>query len=335
MALTLRTLFVLVLAASFLFGGLWLDYRRFLQTPMPTGDASAVLEVQPGAGLRQVAAELKARGVLKHPYYLLALAYQRGDQSRIKAGEFELTPGMRPGDLLDQLISGKTIQYPITLVEGWTFRQAVEAIAADPRFGGDLAGKTDAELMSALGLPGEHPEGWIFPDTYSFPRRTTGMDVLRRAHERMQQILAQEWDGREEGLPLETPYQALILASIIEKETAVPAERPAIAGVFVRRLQKGMRLQTDPTVIYGMGDRYDGNIRRADLQEATPYNTYVIDGLPPTPIALAGREAIRAALHPAPGDSLYFVARGDGSHAFSANLEDHNAAVRKYQLGKP
>jgi len=335
MALILRTLFVLVLAASFVCVGVWLDYRRFLENPVSIGDGSAVFEVQRGASLRQVSDELTAQGILKQPYYLRALAYQRGDQGRIKAGEFELTRGMRPGDLLDRLISGKTIQYPITLVEGWTFRQAVEAIAADPRFGGDLSGKTDAELMAALGRSGEHPEGRIFPDTYSFPRRTTGMDVLGRAYERMEQILAEEWGGRDEGLPLETPYQALILASIIEKETAVPSERPAIAGVFVRRLQTGMRLQTDPTVIYGLGERYDGNIRRADLQEATPYNTYVIDGLPPTPIALAGREAIHAALHPTPGDSLYFVARGDGSHVFSANLEEHNAAVRKYQLGKP
>ncbi len=335
MALMLRALAVLILAAAFLLGGLWLDYRGFAQTPVSVEDGTAVFEVQQGAGLRQVGADLTARGILRHPYYLIALAYQRGDQDRIKAGEFELTPGMRPSDLLDRLVSGRTIQYPITLVEGWTFRQAVDAIIADPRFGADLAGRSDAELMTALGHAGVHPEGRLFPDTYSFPRRTTGMEVLRRAYERMERVLSEEWEGRDAGLPLENPYQALILASIIEKETAVPAERPAIAGVFVRRLQKGMRLQTDPTVIYGMGERYDGDIRRSDLQEATPYNTYLIDGLPPTPIALAGREAIHAALHPTPGDSLYFVARGDGSHVFSATLSEHNSAVRKFQLGKP
>jgi len=331
----LRALFVLFLAAAFLLGGLWLDYRRFLETPVALKESPTVFEVPRGANLRQVAQGLAGLGILRHPYYLLALAIQRGDQGRLKAGEFELTQGMRPGDLLERLTSGKVIQYPMTLVEGWTFRQAVTAIAADPRFGNDLAGMTDSELMEVLGRPGEHPEGRLFPDTYSFPGRTSGVDVLRRAFERMDEVLAQEWQSRVEGLPIETPYEALILASIIEKETAVAEERPAIGGVFVRRLQKGMRLQTDPTVIYGLGERFDGNLRRADLREATPYNTYVIDGLPPTPIALPGREAIRAALRPEPGESLYFVARGDGTHAFSATLEQHNAAVRKYQLGKP
>ena len=316
-------------------GGLWLDFQRFLKTPVDLKESPTVFEVPRGANLRQVAQGLTGRGILGHPYYLLALAIQRGDQGRLKAGEYELTQGIRPADLLERLTSGKVIQYPMTLVEGWTFRQAIAAIAAEPRFGSDLAGKTDAELMAALGRPGEHPEGRLFPDTYSFPGHTSGMDVLRRAFERMEQVLAEEWEGRDVGLPIETPYEALILASIIEKETAVGAERPAISGVFVRRLQKGMRLQTDPTVIYGLGERFDGNLRRGDLREATPYNTYVIDGLPPTPIALPGREAIRAALRPEPGESLYFVARGDGTHAFSATLEEHNAAVRKYQLGKP
>jgi UPF0755 protein len=282
-----------------------------------------------------VADDLTAQGVLQHPYYFIALALQRGDQGRLKAGEFELTQGMRPTDLLERLISGREVQYPITLVEGWTFRQAVAAVAADPRFGAEVVGKTDAELMETLGRPGEHPEGRFFPDTYSFPRNTSGLEVLRRAFERMERVLAEEWEQRAEDLPIETPYQALILASIIEKETAVVAERPAIGGVFVRRLRNGMRLQTDPTVIYGLGERFDGNLRREDLREPTPYNTYVIEGLPPTPIALPGREAIRAALHPEPGDSLYFVSRGDGTHAFSRTLEEHNAAVRQYQLGRP
>jgi len=331
-----RALFAVVwLAAGFLVGGLWVDYRCFLVTPVALQGPSTVFEVPRGATLRQVADDLTRLGILPHPYYFLALAIQRGDQSRLKAGEFELTQGMRPTHILDRLISGKEVQHPITLVEGWTFRQAVAAIAADPRFGAELLGKTDAELMEALGRPGEHPEGRLFPDTYSFPRNTSGLEVLRRALERMDRILAEEWEQRAEGLPMETPYQALILASIIEKETAVAAERPAIGGVFVRRLRNGMRLQTDPTVIYGLGERFDGNLRREDLREPTPYNTYVIEGLPPTPIALPGREAIRAALHPEPGDSLYFVARGDGTHVFSRTLEEHNAAVRQYQLGRP
>jgi len=329
-----RVLFVLILAVGLITGGLWVDYRRFLAQPVHIDGDSMVFEVRRGAGLHQVATDLTEAGVLRHPYYLIALAIQRGDQAGLKAGEFALEQGMRPADLLQRLTSGVAIQYPITIVEGWTFRQAVAAIDADPRYGGDLAGRSDEALMEAIGHAGEHPEGRFFPDTYSFPRGATGLDVLRRAHARMEKVLAEEWAGRAQGLPIQTPYEALILASIVEKETAVPAERPAIAGVFVRRLRRGMRLQTDPTVIYGIGERYDGNIRRADLEEATPYNTYVIDGLPPTPIALPGREAIHAAVHPEPGDSLYFVARGDGTHVFSPSLGAHNEAVRRYQLGK-
>jgi UPF0755 protein len=334
MALILRTLFVLVLAAAFVGGGLRGEYRRFQDAPVSIGEEPLVFEVPKGSTLRQVGDGLAERGVISHPYYLMVLALQRGDQGKLKAGEFELTPGMRPADVLDRLVSGKTIQYPVTLVEGWTFRQAVDAIAALRPYS-DLKGKSDADLMVALGKPGEHPEGRLFPDTYAFPRGATGLDVLRRAYERMEQILAEEWEGRASGLPVDTPYEALILASIIEKETGLAEERPAIAGVFVRRLEKGMRLQTDPTVIYGMGERFDGDIRRADLREATPYNTYVIDGLPPTPIALPGRAAIHAALNPESGDSLYFVARGDGGHVFSVTLDEHNAAVRRYQLARP
>ncbi|WP_295459205.1 endolytic transglycosylase MltG [uncultured Thiodictyon sp.] len=324
----------LLLGVGILAGGVWLDYQRFIAAPVRISEPTVVFEVQRGNGARQIADALTARGFIRHPYYLLLLAHQRRDGARFKAGEFELTQGMTPGAVLDRLVSGRVIQYPITVVEGWTFRQAVAAILADGHFGDDLAAATDESLMAALGHPGKHPEGRFFPDTYSFPRHTTGVDVLRRALQRMDQVLAGEWDGRATGLPLKTPYEALILASIIEKETGLAAERPEIGGVFVRRLNAGMRLQTDPTVIYGMGERFDGNLRRADLREATPYNTYVITGLPPTPIALPGRAAIHAALHPAAGDSLYFVARGDGGHVFSATLEQHNRAVREYQLHK-
>ena len=329
-----RVLLALLLGLATLAGGVWLDYQRFRATPVRMSEPTLVFEVERGSGLRQVAAALTAQRLIRHPYYLLLLAYQRGDGARLKAGEFELTQGMVPGEVLDLLVSGRVIQYPVTLVEGWTFRQAVAAILANGRFGTDLAGRSDESLMAALGHPGEHPEGRFFPDTYSFPRRTTGLEVLRRARDRMDAVLAQEWQGRAPGLPLKTPYEALILASIIEKETGLAAERPVIGGVFVRRLRAGMRLQTDPTVIYGLGARFDGNIRRADLREETPYNTYVIAGLPPTPIALPGRAAIAAALHPADGDSLYFVARGDGGHVFSATLEQHNRAVGEYQLHK-
>jgi UPF0755 protein len=333
--LILRSLVVLALAAAFLVGGLLVDYSRFLQTPVTLAETTSLYEVERGVSLRRVAQDLTRLGVLEHPYYLELLALRQGEGARLKTGEYELTRGLLPLGLLERLGSGRSIQYPITLVEGWTFRQAVAAVLASGRFGIDLAGKGEAELMSELGHPGEHPEGRLFPDTYSFPRRTSGIEVLRRAFERMDQVLAEEWAGRAEPLPIATPYEALILASIVEKETAVAAERPAIAGVFARRLRLGMRLQTDPTVIYGLGERYDGNIRRADLREPTPYNTYTILGLPPTPIALPGREAIHAALHPQGGDSLYFVARGDGTHSFSATLEQHNRAVRTFQLGQP
>lgn len=327
-----RTLLVLSLAAVFVVIGVGIDFVQFLTVPVRVSAEGATYEVQRGASLRQVAAELAQKGIVRQPYYLLALAYRRGDQGKLRAGEYALERFMLPEALLDRLTSGKVIEYPITLVEGRTFKQAVAAILADGHFGDDLAGVGDEALMIELGRPDEHPEGLFFPDTYKFPRRTTGIEVLRRAMQRMDKVLKEEWSARAEGLPLKTPYEALILASIVEKETAVATERSAIAGVFVRRLQRGMRLQTDPTVIYGMGDRYAGNIRRADLLEPTPYNTYVILGLPPTPIALPGREAIHAALHPSDGDSLYFVSRGDGTHAFSANLDSHNRAVRTFQL---
>ncbi|MCG6984458.1 MAG: endolytic transglycosylase MltG [Thiocapsa sp.] len=329
-----RVLLVLMLATVATGGGLWVDYRAFQKRSLPLPAATATIEIPRGTSLRALAGQMTDEGLLRHPYYFLALAYQRGDQARIKAGEFELTSEMTPADVLDRITSGQVVQYPVTLVEGWTFRQAVEAIDAHDRFSGELGRLSDATLMAKLGRPGEHPEGRLFPDTYRFPRGTTRLTVLQRAFERMEQVVADEWDGRSDDLPIRTPYEALILASIVEKETGVASERPEIAGVFVRRLRKGMRLQTDPTVIYGMGERYDGRIRRADLREATPYNTYVIDGLPPTPIALPGRAAIHAVLHPGDGDSLYFVSRGDGSHFFSATLDEHNRAVRRYILGE-
>jgi UPF0755 protein len=291
-----------------------------------------IFEIRRGARLRDLAARLANDGVINDPYFFIALAYQERLQNKIKAGEYALVNGMRPLDLLTMFASGRSIQYPVTLIEGRTFHDAVDSLADSEVLTLELIGLSDAELMQRIGIEDEHPEGWLFPDTYLVARGSTDVELLQRAHARMKQVLTEEWEGRAEGLPISTPYEALILASIIEKETGIAEERPDIAGVFVRRLQGDMRLQTDPTVIYGMGDDYDGNIRREDLRRETPYNTYVIDGLPPTPIALPGREAIHAALHPAAGDALYFVARGDGSHHFSATLKEHNCAVRRYQL---
>jgi UPF0755 protein len=314
-------------------GSLWVHYQTFIRTPVAIQGDSMVFEVQRGMGLRALAQQLVAAQVLPDPYAFLALAYHTRKGGQLKSGEYELRNGMTPPQLLDLLTSGKVIQYSLTLIEGWTFRQVLAALAADPVLTGDLLGLTDEEIMAQIGRPGEHPEGQVFPDTYLFPRGTAAIDLVKRASTRMEAVMNEEWPRRAEGLPFKTPYEALILASIVEKETGLASERPEIAGVFVRRLQRGMKLQTDPTVIYGMGAAFDGNIRRSDLAADTPYNTYVHAGLPPTPIALPGRAAIRAVLHPAAGESLYFVAKGDGSHAFSATLEEHNRAVRHYQSG--
>jgi len=224
------------------------------------------------------------------------------------------------------------VQYNLTLVEGWTFRQVRAAVAKHEKIKHTLDGLSDAEVMDKLGHTGVFPEGRFFPDTYRFVRGMTDVELLQQAYMRLDEVLAKEWAERSTDLPYRDPYQALIMASLVEKETGIPQERGQIAGVFVRRMRLGMMLQTDPTVIYGMGERYNGKITRADLREPTPYNTYTMTGLPPTPIAMVGREAIHAALNPSNGTSLYFVARGDGSHVFSDDLDDHNSAVREFQL---
>ncbi|MCS3902638.1 UPF0755 protein [Methylohalomonas lacus] len=315
---------------------LWQDMQRQLHAPMPVAETTT-LEIKSGTSLRGLSQELVARGWLAQPYYLLLHARYTGDGGRIKAGEYAVTPGTTPQELLDQIVAGRVVQHTLTVVEGWNYRDLLRALRRHERIENTLAPELiddPAGLMQALQLDDDHPEGRFYPDTYHFPSGTTDADFLRRAYRRMAETLAQEWQKRGADLPYDNAYEALIMASIIEKETAVPAERDEIAGVFVRRLQKGMRLQTDPTVIYAMGQQYDGNIRRKDLQIDSPYNTYVSDGLPPTPIALPGRESIHAALHPAAGSALYFVSRGDGSHYFSDTLREHNRAVAKYQLGR-
>ena len=325
-----RSLSIVILAAAVGGSWLWNDYRIFLQTPMTDRPVDYTLEQ--GANLTRVVRDLARKGLLDKPRYLLLHARLQGNADRIGAGEYRIQAGMTPVEFYRLLVEGKVVQHALTIVEGWTFRQMMTALNAHPQIKHTLADATDAQIMAAIGHPDEHPEGRFLPDTWHFPRGMRDVDFLRRAYDAMQVYLAQEWEGRATGLPLKTPYEALILASIVEKETGLASERAAIAGVFIRRLQKRIRLQTDPTVIYGMGERYQGNIRRSDLKRDTPYNTYRRHGLPPTPIALPGRAAIHAVLHPAPGDALYFVARGDGSHHFSATLEEHNRAVIKYQL---
>jgi UPF0755 protein len=234
--------------------------------------------------------------------------------------------------LIDLWKRGEMVQYSVTLVEGWNFRQVRAALAKEEKLDHTLEGLSDTQVMEKLGHGGIFPEGRFFPDTYRFVRGMTDVELLKIAYDRLNEVLAKEWEQRAPDAPYTEPYQALIMASLVEKETGVPQERGQIAGVFVRRMAMGMLLQTDPTVIYGLGDRYSGKLTRAHLKEPTPYNTYVIAGLPPTPIAMVGREAIHAALNPVAGNSLYFVARGDGSHVFSDDLDAHNSAVREFQL---
>lgn len=290
------------------------------------------LLIEPGATVRTVARHLHQQGDLAWPE-LLTLYARTHNLTNIKTGEYALPEYLSPMRLLHLLIKGDVIVHQLTLVEGWTVRQALAELAANPKVQSTLTDPAVFEdWVKSLGVAGNSLEGWIYPDTYQFTRGMTDREILLRAYKRTREVLEEEWATRAENLPYASPYEALIMASIVEKETGVKHERGQISGVFVRRLQQGMKLQTDPTVIYGLGSEYAGNIKREHLTQATPYNTYVIKGLPPTPIAMAGREAIRAALHPEPGSSVYFVAKGDGSHHFSATLDEHNAAVRRYQI---
>jgi UPF0755 protein len=312
---------------------IYADYRAFLDTPLGVPAGGLVMELKPGMGLIDLARELRRRpGLLRSAPYLEAYARLHRLAPRLKAGEYALAPGVTPRGLLDQIVAGRVIQYSLTVVEGWTFRQLRRALAEHPKIGQTLADASDAAIMARLGRPAEYPEGWFLPDTYHFPAGFTDEMFLRRALAAMDRQLREAWSRRSPDSPLTYPYQALILASIVEKETALPAERPEVAGVFARRLRRGMLLQTDPTVIYGLGEAFDGNLRRADLTRDHPYNTYKRKGLPPTPIALPSAGALAAAVNPAPGDALYFVATGEGGHVFSATLDEHNRAVRRHQL---
>ncbi len=295
------------------------------------------ITVAPGSSLRTVFMQLHDKGLLTHPrlfelYLRYAHPATRGGLPAIKKGRYRFPPGLKPLDILEQLQQGKVILEQFTLVEGWSFAQVRAALDALPVVEHTLTGKSDADVMDALNQDGEFPEGQFAPDTYRFAEDTPDKEILQLAYEAQQRNLEKAWQGREQGLPLTSPDQALILASVVEKETGLASERPRIAGVFLNRLRKGMRLQSDPTVIYGIRDHYDGNIRTRDLRTDTPYNTYTRTGLPPTPIAMPGKEAIWAALHPERTDALFFVAIGDGSggHYFSASLAEHNKAVRRY-----
>lgn len=312
---------------------IWQDKELVLNSAMDIREDTPIV-IEAGSSLKDIIYELQNRHWLDKPDYLLFEARRLELDSSIKAGEYIIRTGTTPMQFLQQIIAGKVIQHYLALIEGWNFKQVITAIEEHPSIKKTLTDTSPRVIMRVLGKESVAAEGYFFPDTYSFPKGTTDVEFLRRAMQRLESVLDQEWRARAKDLPYKNAYEALIMASIIEKETGQASERDEIAGVFVRRLNIGMKLQTDPTVIYAMGKEYQGNIRKKDLSLDSPFNTYVYPGLPPTPIALAGREAITAALHPKEGKSLYFVSKGDGSHYFSASLQEHNRAVRKFQLKK-
>ncbi len=311
----------------------------WLHRPLDLAGATSApleLEIPAGSSARQVGQRIHDSGVRTPAWWLHGWLRLSGQSRQIQAGSYEIPPGMTPLQLLERLVRGEQALRRLTLVEGWNWRQVLQALKNADQLSWDLpetALRQPEALMRALALPG-HPEGRFFPDTYLYPKRAKASDLLRQAAAAMDRQLAQAWAERAPNLPLQSPEHALILASVVEKETGAEADRALVAAVFVNRLRLGMRLQTDPTVIYGLGEAFDGNLRKRDLLTDTPYNSYTRAGLPPTPIAMPGLASIRAALHPAESQALYFVARGDGSSHFSATLQEHNSAVRRYILDR-
>lgn len=310
--------------------GSYLYWQNRLEAPL-TLDEPVLYQVPAGAGFNQVVAQLESQGIIDDAWAFQLLARVHPERvPRLRVGEYQLTPGMSGLEMIALLGSNNVVTYALTLPEGRTFNQLRELLNNAPKLGHQTADMSDEEIMALLDREGTFPEGWFFPDTYRYHLGMDDVDILRQALARMERILEEVWESRAEDLTVESPYEALIMASLIERETGAPEERREIAGVFKRRMEQGMRLQTDPTVIYGMGERYEGRITYADLREATPYNTYVINGMPPTPIAMPGRASLEAAVNPLPGDTLYFVSRGDGTHQFSRTLREHNNAVNRY-----
>jgi len=308
------------------------ELRKRWDAPLDIPAEGVLLTIEQGDSLRTVVDDLHGQGVLPIPDLVVLYGRWTGADQQIKRGEYQLPPGLNAESLLALLQKGDVIHYQVTLPEGITLGAAIDILSQQAELESELQGVADARIAEMV-EPYAHAEGLVFPDSYQFVRGDTDWSILQRAHTIMSEILREEWQGRAQDLPYETPYEALIMASIIERETGLPQERGQIAGVFVRRLKRGMLLQTDPTVIYGLGDAFDGNLTRKHLKaDSNQYNTYRHAGLPPTPIALPGRAAIHAALHPEPGSALFFVARGDGGHVFSDTLSQHNKAVREYQL---
>ncbi len=310
-------------------GGAGMGY--FALRPLPLPHTPFEFSLRQGSSLKVMAHEMAQAGLLPREWMFVWLARLLGKDQQIKAGSYALDHAVSPLELLQILSAGQVSARRLSVIEGWTFKQFRAALDATPELLHDSQGMSDSELLRRIGAVETHPEGLFFPDTYQFAAGTSDLAILQRAYQTMQQRLQQAWQQRAADLPLDNPYQALVLASIVEKETGTPSDRAMIAGVFINRLRKHMLLQTDPSVIYGLGERFDGNLRKRDLLSDTPYNTYTRAGLTPTPIALPGDAALQAALHPAQTDALYFVARGDGSSHFSSSLSEHNHAVNKYQ----
>jgi UPF0755 protein len=307
-------------------------FQWWSKQPITPGDAPVIpFAIAQGSGVAGAAQQMATAGVPVNAFLFGVLARTTGKASRIKAGSYELKPDTTPRRLLTQLVRGEFAQESLTIIEGWTFRQMRQAIDAAPNLKHETAKLSDQELLAKIAPDYKAPEGLFFPDTYLFAKNASDLSIYRQAHDMMMKRLKAAWEKRDPGLPYTDPYQALIMASLVEKETGKKSERAMIAGVFVNRLKAGMLLQTDPTVIYGMGDRYDGKIRKKDLETDTPYNTYTRAGLPPTPIALPGVQSLAAATAPAKTEALYFVSRGDGTSHFSVNLTEHNKAVNQYQ----
>lgn len=321
----------LLLAAGLL---LVAGFLALVWWPVPLSEPKLLVRVPQGASLKMAAQSLNAGGVQVPPWIISGVGRVAGLSTSIKAGSYEFDQGIALWALLRKLSSGDTSQGEVLFVEGISFRELRARLNATPDLVHTTQPLSDQALMAKLGVPDRKPEGWFFPDTYRFDKRAEDLEVLSRAMTAMQKQLDAVWQGRDANLPLKSPYELLILASIVEKETGAAADRAQIAGVFVNRLRKGMRLQTDPTVIYGLGQSFDGNLRKGDLQRDTPHNTYTRAGLPPTPICMPSQASLQAAAHPAVTDALYFVARGDGTSQFSASLDSHNQAVNQYQRGK-
>jgi UPF0755 protein len=319
-----------LLILSFGGGGAWMDYRNALDMPA-VKEKQVYIEIARGDSLSQIADKLVAQKLTIKPIWFKVIAFTENSAKKLKTGEYELTQGLTLPEIIELFAQGKTRQYAITFPEGWNFKEILKEIDNNPYLEHTLNKSGMENFMQQLGAGPKQPEGLFFPDTYFFEKHMSDVSLLKRAYDKMQSVLQEEWRNKAAGLPFRTPYEALILASIIEKETGTEAERPLIAGVFIRRLQTEMPLQTDPTVIYGMGDKYTGNISHDDLKTETPYNTYLVKGLPPTPIAMPGRHAINSVLHPDNSNNLYFVAKGDGTHVFSATLKEHNQAVGFFQ----